>query len=89
MGYSIKASDLAAMSESERAIVLDELCAAANRPLNGQAAVMDARIREYEQRYEMSSRELLERLAAGVVHETADISRWLFWLDTRAHKVSG
>ncbi len=89
MGYTVRTADLASMREGERSLVLEELCAAAQRPQNGQAAVMDARIREFEQRYEMSSRDLLERLVTGAVKETAEISRWLFWLEARANGADG
>lgn len=44
---------------TERHQVLGELVAAAQAPRNGQAIAINARIRRYELRYEMSSERLL------------------------------
>ena len=84
MAYTIKTADLANMTERERAVVLTELTESANGPRNGQAVVIDARIRKFESRYEMSSEELLRRLHSGEIAETAEVSQWLFWLNTRS-----
>ena len=80
---SIKLNALAALSEREREQVLTELIQSARLPRNGQASALDARIREYEIRFEMTSEELHEQLRAGRLIETAEIAQCLFLLDAR------
>jgi hypothetical protein len=41
--------------------------------------VLDARLREYERRYEMPSSELRQALKRRVLRDTADVSEWLSW----------
>ena len=89
MSYPIKLADLGQMSKDDQAKVLTDLTDSAKQNRNGQTAVMDARIRRFEQRYEMTSAELLKRLEGGEVAETAEISQWLFWLGARAGKTGG
>ena len=72
------------MPAEDRERALAELVAMANSPENGQRAALNARLREFEQRYELSSTDLPEALRFGRIRETADISRWLFWLEVRA-----
>lgn len=40
-------------------------------------ASLDARLSAFEQRYGMSSAQMMERVSAGAVRETEDISDWL------------
>lgn len=89
MGYAIKTRELAGMMPGERTLVLEEVVAAAKAPRNGQAAVIDNRIRQFEERYERTSDELIRGLADGKIRETAEIAQWLFWLDIRANRVNG
>ncbi len=83
MAFAVKDADLFGMTEGQKESILNDLVAAAKAPRNGQALRIDARIRKYEIRYEMSSTELLRRLQANEQHETAEIADWLFWLGTR------
>lgn len=47
-------------------------------------------IREFEARYEVSSERLEAELAAGRLHETAEISRWvLIWRTLRSLTPNG
>jgi hypothetical protein len=63
--------------------------AAAQKSLRAKGSpTLDARIRSFEIRYEMSSAELPERLASGEVQETADICEWLLLLAARGALVS-
>lgn len=89
MAYDLKMSDLAAMTEHEVGTVLLELEREATAPRNGQLAMLNARIRELETRYEMPSDEMLRRLEGGQIKETADIARWLYLLDARENRVRG
>ena len=80
---SISIGTLQAMPAADRARALAELAANAAVPRNGQSAVLDARIRFFEQQYEMTSDELHQRLRSGQQTETADVSKWLFLLEAR------
>lgn len=83
MGYHVKLSDLTSMSVKDSNRVLGELVRSAKSRRNGQSAVLDARISEFELRYEMSSQDMRQRLSNGSLHETADIARWLMTLAAR------
>ena len=82
MTLSMRLSDYAAMSPAEQAAALDALVNAART--NGATArtVLSARIRRFEERYEMTSDEMLQRVASGEFRETAEIAEWLFLLDS-------
>ncbi len=64
----------ASMNDEERTKALVELTG----PPNGGAARVDRQIREFEQRYEMSSEAMI---ASGV--DTADTSKWRVLLEAR------
>ena len=83
---SLKA--LSEMPVQEREKALSALVQRAKLPRNGQTAGLDARIREFEVRFEMTSAELHERLRAGDLKETAEIAKWLFLLEARGEKAS-
>ena len=83
MAQHVRSADLALMNTGEREIVLRELVDAAAGPRNGQLAEIEARIRRFEFRYEITSAELLKELAAGKRKETAEIADWLFWMKVR------
>ena len=84
MAYkSISLNTLQAMSAADRARALAELAANTAAPRSGQSAVLDARIRFFEQQYEMTSDELHQRLRSGQQTETADVAKWLFLLEAR------
>lgn len=89
MGYTVKLTELGQMTQNEQAEVLTELVASAQSKRNGQAAILSARIRTYEQRYEMSSSTLLAGLKHGGLKETADIATWLFLLNARDNRNVG
>ncbi|MFZ5623704.1 MAG: hypothetical protein ACOY71_04635 [Gemmatimonadota bacterium] len=71
------------MTPEQREMVLSELVRNAQLPRNGQRAEIDARIRDFEHRYEMNSQELLVALREGRQRETAEIAQWLFLLQVR------
>lgn len=76
------------MSVEEKERELRRLTDAANAQPNGQRAALDGRIRQLELRYEMTSEEMLGRLARGEIRETAEIADWLFLIETRAPRVA-
>ena len=86
MAYHIKLSDLAKMPVPDSNRVLGELVRSAKSRRNGQSAVLDARISDYELRYEMSSVDMRRRLKDGTLRETADIARWLMTLAARDNR---
>ena len=63
---SISLNTLRALPAADRAQALAELAANAAAPRNGQSPVLDARIRRFEQQYEMTSDG--EFLGDGFVH---------------------
>lgn len=63
--------------------VLAELVHAAKSSRNGQRAILDARIKEFEMKHEMSSATMRRRLREGTLKETADIARWLMIIAAR------
>jgi hypothetical protein len=72
------------MNESERNQEVAKLVEVAKQNRNnGSAPMLNARIRQFEMRYEMSSDTMRQRLRAGEIRETAEIADWLFWLDVR------
>jgi len=87
MAYDLKLADYAALNDEEAEEVLAELENAVMAPRNGQLAIMNARIRDFETRYEMSSAQMLERLRAGAMKETAEIVKWLNLLDAREDRL--
>src|SRR5438034_11476272 len=88
MAHHVKLSDLANMPVEDSDRVLAELVASAKSARNGQRAMLDARIRAFEQQYERSSATMREQLRKGELRETADIARWLLLLAARENSGS-
>jgi hypothetical protein len=80
---AVRFSDLREMSEAERGRVLDVLVEGARSPANGRIADLDARIAEFERRYELPSTEMVAEVRSGVRKETDDIASWLMLLKVR------
>ena len=83
MPHTVTASDLAHMTDNERRETLDRLACSASGVRNGQAALIEARIRNFEKTYEMTSEAMRAALRSGSQKETAEIVLWLFWLRAR------
>lgn len=83
MSVTFRLSDFANMTPAERAGALEALVSAARSADDAGSHVHAARIRGFEERYEMSSDEMLDRLASGAMEETAEIAQWLFLLSAR------
>ena len=83
MGLSVRLADLDGMTAQERDQLMGQLVNEATGPANGQLALVAARVKVFERRYEMSSDDLLERLRTGQQRETAEIAQWLFWLQVQ------
>lgn len=75
----LRLNDYAAMKPTEQLSSLRALVSSSRQ--GGRDAARAARIRRFEQRYEMTSAEMLRKLANGECAETAEMSEWLFLLD--------
>src|SRR3990172_2438968 len=61
----IRLSDFARLSEGERAAAVAEIAAAARARPNGELALVEARVRAFERRYEMPSAVMREQRAGA------------------------
>lgn len=59
------------------------LVAGARASANGEIEKLNAEIREYERRYEISSERMMQELEEGGLKETAEIASWLMRLKIR------
>lgn len=84
MPVTIPSTALRLMSEEERTRLLESAFSLAPEALANYLTVLDARLRVFEQRYELHSSELHGALARGLLRDTADVSEWLFWADVRS-----
>jgi hypothetical protein len=83
MAYSVRFTDLENMPPAEKDRALGNLVAGARASANGQTDKLEAEIREYERRYEVSSERMMQQLAEGERKETAEIASWLLRLRIR------
>ena len=80
MKDGLRSLDLAQMTKAERRQALTNLVDAARHDSAGTRVKLEQAIHELEARYEMTSDEMRQALAAGTLKDTADISRWLVLL---------
>lgn len=81
MVYSIRSADLSNLGPEQRASVCDAL--APTVPTKSGLPLLEARIRRYEINHEISSAEMMRKVARGELKETADIARWRILLGLR------
>lgn len=72
------------MSEAERARLVEAAFAQGSDALDNYVAVLDARLSVFEHRYEVPTSELGAMLESGQLHDTADVTEWLFWARLRS-----
>lgn len=84
MPVTIPSAALRHLSEAERTRLLDAAFDSSPQALANYLTVLDARLRVFEQRYELPSTALPEALASGQLRDTADVSEWLFWAHLRS-----
>lgn len=77
---ALRVADLANLTEAERRDQFSKLLSPPAGGVYPAEVGMRSRIRSYEARYEMTSAELLKKLEAGEIRETAEVSEWLFLL---------
>ena len=80
---TIPSSALVQLSESDRDKLLGSLFVSDPETVAGYLAVIDARLRVFEQRYEIPTGGVPAAIGAGRLADTADVSQWLFWMDVR------
>jgi hypothetical protein len=78
---SLPLSELRKMPATDRETVLGDLIERAQASGNRQRAAIAARIRAYEERYDMSSEDLRAKLIDGRLEETREFSQWMFWFN--------
>jgi hypothetical protein len=83
MAKHLHLSDLAKLSNPERAEAVRELARSALSGSSGEMKVIEARIRDFERRFEMKSCAMKRLLEAGAIQETAEIASWLIALDAK------
>jgi hypothetical protein len=84
MPVTIPSAAMRQMSESELARVVDSAFQWSAEAVENYLAVLDARLRVFEQRYELSTSRLDAELSAGTLRDTAEVSEWLFWAHLRS-----
>ena len=80
---TIRSADLRHMTKDEIERAFDLAFECADETLEATLAELGAGLREFELRYELPTSKLSEALSAGRLHETADVSKWLFWARLR------
>ena len=84
MPVTIPTAALRQMSASEREHLLNAAFEVSSEALANFLAVLDARLRVFEQRYELPSDALADAMETGQLRDTADVSEWLFWSHLRS-----
>lgn len=83
MSRSVSFEELRNAPPEQRERMLEKLGYAASGPPNGEVERIEAEIREYERRYEVSSERMMEELEEGTRKETAEIASWIMRLRIR------
>ena len=84
MPLTIPSAALRQMSEPDLERMLSHAFDANPEAEANFLAVLDARLRVFEQRYEVPTSALEQALASGRLHDTAEVSEWLFWANLRS-----
>lgn len=80
MPYRIASTELANMTPETRNKAMTDLIQAAKNDGASTRAALEARVHQFELRYELTSEEMLQALSGGEMTETAEIAEWLFLL---------
>lgn len=82
MLHQITSAALSRSSASQKREELNGLVANARSANGSTSAYLKSKVRAFEERYEMTSAELLHALETGYQKETSEIAEWLFLLET-------
>lgn len=83
MSNLVSFSKLREASPKERERLLSGLIEGARMPANGRAKEIDARIKEFERKYELPSVAMLAGVESGSLRETEEIASWLMLIKLR------
>lgn len=84
MRYVVPLAMLTDMDQPRKNGALDDLVRRARSgDPNGSITAIDAQIRAFETRYEITVEEMLARFQNGKQDDTADISRWMMLISVR------
>ena len=81
MPLTIPSSAYARLSDGERSAFLEAAFAETPDAMIAYRLTIQARLRVFEELYELSSHDLPAVLKSGKLPETANVSRWLFWCE--------
>lgn len=83
----MKLNEYARLTPEKQADFRKEWVAVSKKPPNGQLSAVEAKLRAFEHRYEMSTTEMRAKFKAGELMDTADISQWLILAKVRGGAV--
>jgi hypothetical protein len=84
MPVTIPSAALRQMTEDERRHVLGAAFDSSPEALANYLAVLDARLRVFERRYELPTSALRDALGSGKLRDTAEVSEWMFLAELRS-----
>ena len=71
------------MPKKERDRFLGAALSPSRKDLKLYLVVLKARLREFEDRYEIRSVDLPRALQEGTIRETRDVRKWVFWAELK------
>ena len=80
---AVRFSEIREASPAMREKALAGIIAEAKAPANGSVEALNDEIAEYEEKYALKSRRLLEQLSSGEREETEEIISWLMLIRLR------
>lgn len=79
MPATVSSSDLRRLSPEERESFLADLYRESANSYRQLMTIIEARLREFESRYELASSAVGAALASGSLRETNEVREWMFW----------
>jgi hypothetical protein len=73
----MKLQAYARLTPAKQAEFRKEWVSVSKKPPNGQLTAVEAKLRAFEHRYEMSTETMRAKFKTGELKDTADISQWL------------
>lgn len=73
----MKLQAFSTMTPEQRREAVSAMAAVAKGAPNGQMGPINARVAEFEARYEMTTADMITALRSGKLQDTADIAEWL------------
>jgi hypothetical protein len=79
----MKLRALAALPPSQKRAAVASIVSASMGPANGQMASVDARLAVFEEKYGMTTKQMLVAFKSGRLEDTADIAQWIVFSKVR------